>query len=179
MEKEKLQQLLDDGKSIREIAKIYNKGYSTVRHWMKKYDLKSKNEQFHKIYFTEEDLEIKRLRHNKKTTEVNRRRAFKRKAELIEEMFDGGCVCCGYNRCITALEFHHLNPKNKSFGLDVAKIGQINYDSFKEEAEKCVILCSNCHREVHQELIDLKMVVEKLKIKSKHHLDFLNESLPM
>ena len=71
-------------------------------------------------------------------------------------MFGGGCVCCGYNRCISALEFHHLNPKNKSFGLDVTKIGQINYDSFKKEAEKCVILCSNCHRKVHAGIINLE-----------------------
>lgn len=59
----------------------------------------------------------------------------------------GKCEKCGYNKCIAALEFHHIDPTKKEFGL-----GQGNIYSFtrmKKELDKCQLLCSNCHREIH------------------------------
>lgn len=62
------------------------------------------------------------------------------------------CSICGYNRCIAALEFHHMDPESKKFN-----IGNITRRPFTpenviellEEIDKCVILCANCHREFH------------------------------
>jgi hypothetical protein len=75
----------------------------------------------------------------------------KKKKILIDEM-GGGCFNCGYNRCIRALEFHHIDPTQKSFGF-----GQINLASsltkLRKEAKKCVLLCANCHREAEDGLI--------------------------
>lgn len=61
----------------------------------------------------------------------------------------GKCERCGYNRCIKALEFHHLDPTQKDF--------TISNDHFKlkdaiEESKKCILICANCHRELHDNL---------------------------
>lgn len=73
----------------------------------------------------------------------------KRKQDLIN--YKGGkCKKCGYNRCIEALEFHHRNPKEKKYALSSTKSGRIfTFEQDKIEADKCDLLCSNCHREVH------------------------------
>lgn len=60
----------------------------------------------------------------------------------------GGCCSkCGYNKCIDALEFHHIDSTTKKFSI--SNTGNHGIDDLKKEAEKCIILCANCHREVH------------------------------
>ena len=63
----------------------------------------------------------------------------------------GKCVCCGYNRCITALEFHHLNPEEKDFTL--GQNANLGWDKICAELPKCVLVCANCHREIHNGLL--------------------------
>jgi predicted HNH restriction endonuclease len=62
----------------------------------------------------------------------------------------GRCVLCGYKKCPGALEFHHLDPKTKDKNLKTGNIR--SWDRIKKELEKCILLCSNCHRELHEEL---------------------------
>ncbi len=66
------------------------------------------------------------------------------------KLLGGKCSICGYNKCIDALEFHHKNPNEKEF-----KIGSGNTMSWKEyknEVSKCMLVCSNCHKEIHSKL---------------------------
>jgi 5-methylcytosine-specific restriction endonuclease McrA len=63
------------------------------------------------------------------------------------------CQVCGYSKYTGALEFHHLDPKEKDFAISSSKVGK--WDKIKAELDKCVLLCSNCHREVHANLIQL------------------------
>lgn len=58
-----------------------------------------------------------------------------------------GCAKCGYNKCIDALEFHHVNPQDKLF--TVSSTSNHSIEDLTKEAEKCIILCANCHREIH------------------------------
>jgi 5-methylcytosine-specific restriction endonuclease McrA len=59
-----------------------------------------------------------------------------------------GCRVCSYKRSLKALHFHHLDPKTKLFGIgQFSKANSL--DQLKEEIAKCVLLCSNCHTEVH------------------------------
>ena len=60
----------------------------------------------------------------------------------------GKCEKCGYDKCIAALNFHHLDPSKKEFGL--AQNGIVHtWEEFWAEAQKCVLLCANCHAEEH------------------------------
>lgn len=64
----------------------------------------------------------------------------------------GRCCLCGYNRCIDALEFHHVDEKKKRFGLSQNGLTR-SWKKTRIELEKCILLCSNCHRELHAGLI--------------------------
>jgi 5-methylcytosine-specific restriction endonuclease McrA len=61
----------------------------------------------------------------------------------------GKCENCGYDKYLGALEFHHMNPKEKDFNLSQLK--SYKFDQvIKNELDKCILLCANCHREIHQ-----------------------------
>lgn len=75
-------------------------------------------------------------------------RAWSRKLELIQ-MMGGKCSRCGYDRNIAALEFHHTDPSKKLFQLDARHLSNSSIERIKEESEKCILLCSNCHKEIH------------------------------
>ncbi len=67
----------------------------------------------------------------------------------------GKCSICGYNKYVGALEFHHLDPEKKDFAISGS--GKIRkWEKVKPELDKCALLCSNCHKEVHGGLIDIK-----------------------
>ena len=63
----------------------------------------------------------------------------------------GKCIICGYNKCRSALEFHHTNPKEKDFSIS-HKGETRGWDNIRKELDKCILVCSNCHREIHSEL---------------------------
>jgi predicted HNH restriction endonuclease len=71
----------------------------------------------------------------------------KRKIEAVEYM-GGKCKECGYNKYLGALEFHHLDPSTKEANWN--KIRLWEWSKIKNELDKCVLLCANCHREAHQ-----------------------------
>jgi hypothetical protein len=68
------------------------------------------------------------------------------KALLVEEA-GGHCCICGYGACVAALQFHHLDPATKRFGLSNRGLGRALAE-LRAEAAKCVLLCANCHAEV-------------------------------
>lgn len=72
----------------------------------------------------------------------------------------GKCQFCGYDRCIGALEFHHLDPKGKDFGLGQNGLTR-SWERTKNELDKCVLVCSNCHKEIHAGLLQPSQVIEK------------------
>lgn len=73
----------------------------------------------------------------------------RRKIRLMAIDYKGGkCELCGYDRCLDALEFHHLDEKNKKFGLSQAGLTR-SWEKSKQELDKCIMVCANCHRELH------------------------------
>ena len=68
---------------------------------------------------------------------------------LLKKKKGGKCSRCGYDKCLKALEFHHIDPSKKDF--------TISNDHFRlkdaiEESKKCILLCSNCHKEFHDNM---------------------------
>lgn len=70
------------------------------------------------------------------------------KRELLSGLKINGCAICGYNKCSAALEFHHV-INNKKFPLKLGVIHSRTIKSIFNEVNKCVLLCANCHRELH------------------------------
>lgn len=71
------------------------------------------------------------------------------KREFIE-LKGGKCEVCGYDKSLRALTFHHRDPQQKSFPLDVRHLGNRRYSLCFEEFQKCDLLCFNCHMELHE-----------------------------
>lgn len=75
------------------------------------------------------------------------------KRDLVD-LLGGKCSSCGYSKCIEALDFHHLDPSQKD-GIISQMIWKSGYSSglanVIEEAKKCVLLCKNCHTDLHHE----------------------------
>jgi hypothetical protein len=59
--------------------------------------------------------------------------------------FGGRCVKCGYGKNYAALDFHHRDPTSKTNAVGLLLLG--SFEKAKKEAEKCDLLCANCHRE--------------------------------
>ena len=68
--------------------------------------------------------------------------------DMAIEYKGGKCEKCGYNKCNGALEFHHLNPEEKDFSISTSGTTK-SFERIKKEIDKCILVCANCHREIH------------------------------
>ena len=158
MEKELLISMLNDSKSLRQISKITGKSLGSIRHWVAKYDLVKinntncevcqnpligKQSKFCSVKCKQQTVNFKHQNYT-----AQQARGLERKRKLIE-IAGGECCDCGYKKNISALEFHHLNPAEKSFGIDLRKCSNLQWNKLVEEVKKCVLICANCHRERH------------------------------
>lgn len=80
---------------------------------------------------------------------AKRRRKLK---EMLIEYKGGKCAVCGYNAYVGALDLHHTDETTKEFGFSARGITR-SWQKTKAEADKCILLCANHHREVHGGLI--------------------------
>lgn len=72
---------------------------------------------------------------------------WQQRAKKRSVVYKGGrCVLCGYAKSMRSLNFHHLDPMKKDFAISG---GVMAWDKMKLELDKCVLLCANCHGEVH------------------------------
>ena len=86
---------------------------------------------------------------------VSRRRRLKLMAIEIK---GGKCTRCGYNRSPAAMAFHHTDPAAKE--IRVTETFNRSWDAVKKELAKCILLCANCHAEVHEELHNSRLALK-------------------
>jgi hypothetical protein len=56
----------------------------------------------------------------------------------------GRCQKCGYDKYLSAMSFHHVNPENKSHNPTVV-IRSGDHKKVERELDKCILLCMSCH----------------------------------
>ena len=89
------------------------------------------------------------------------------KQRLVDGL-GGKCVVCGYDRCNRALELHHIDPSKKELSFGDIMARPKSWEKIVKEAKKCVLLCSNCHKEVHDGMADLpKKIPEFIDVSVK------------
>lgn len=104
---------------------------------------KNKKEKRQKKKKTEkQDYKRKRELNNMAVTAYRQRQ----KLQAIEYK-KGKCILCGYKTCPSALTFHHLDPTKKE--RQISSGNTVRWETMKKELDKCVLLCMNCHAEVH------------------------------
>jgi transposase len=160
LERDVLEGLIAQDLSVREIAERVDRSVASVRHWLKRYGLatttnarRAETRLLRQAgicpthgptqHFARADGRLGCIRCRSESVVRSRQEA---KRRLIEEA-GGACALCGYARCQRALHFHHRDPSQKRFGLSNLGRG-ISLAALREEAAKCLLLCSNCHMEV-------------------------------
>jgi transposase len=177
---ERLAELVERGMTIAEIAAELRLSKGTVRHWLRRFGLKTQNSRGRRATevaragreagmltirttcathgetdFILEGRGYYRCRRCRGEAVARRRR--KMKAILIAEA-GGGCAICGYDRHPGALAFHHLDPAQKRLEIN-AKGVALSLNTLRDEARKCVLLCANCHAEVERGAVALPATV--------------------
>ena len=91
------------------------------------------------------DIDVEKYKKDKAYFHFNSSRR-KLKEKLVE--YKGGkCEICGYDKCIAALDFHHLDPNEKEYAI--CNGDYKSFEKVKKEVDKCILVCANCHREIH------------------------------
>lgn len=131
---DKAQKIYDSGMSLREVGKIVGITRQTLSKYL---NIKEK---------------ISKKENESKRDDVERVKKWKKnlRNEIVQKS-GGKCVICGYNKSIRALHFHHLDPKEKDFRIS---IGSISKELLLNEIKKCILVCSNCHCEIHDEMYE-------------------------
>jgi len=94
----------------------------------------------------------KRTYSDRKAYIVNAVRKRRKKIRVMAVAYKGGkCERCGYDRVVEVLEFHHRDPSQKDFGISERGYTR-SWERVRSELDKCVLLCANCHRELHVQL---------------------------
>lgn len=171
--REQLEPLVDAGMTIAQIAAEVGRTTTTVRVWLKRHGLRTAASQHAdaardgrtagvermimqcpshgETAFALEGRGYYRCTHCRQERVARRRRRIK---EILVEEAGGACCICGYQRYLGALQFHHVNPDQKRLGLSRAGV-TLSIATLRDEATKCVLLCSNCHAEIEGGVIEL------------------------
>ena len=124
--KEQILELRKQGKSYRQIEKILHCSRSLIS------------------YYVNPEGKQKKI-------EAQNKNRYRKRSEYKLQA-GGKCQICGYNKCLEALHFHHKTPSEKNFSISEAIWGvkkKISDKEIKKEIQKCILLCANCHYEMH------------------------------
>ena len=157
--------------TIRDMADVLQRSPTTIRHWLRRHDLETARmtrERLGKAALAAglPTAEIPCPRHGV-TRHVRRQDGFRCARCRVEHVADkrrrmkrqlvleagGRCELCGYDRCLAALQFHHLDRATKRFALSQDGVSR-SMAQARAEAAKCVLLCANCHAEVESGVAD-------------------------
>jgi hypothetical protein len=172
--REQLEPLVEDGLSTWAIAGRLGVSQATVRHWLAEHGLETIRAAIRRTG-GDTDAEVVRIcsKHGRtvftrygtgdsyRCLACRRQRVIERRRkvkEILVQEAGGGCVICGYERYLGALQFHHLDPATKAFGLGLRGIAR-SLARCREEAAKCILLCANCHAEVEAGVATLPATV--------------------
>ncbi len=165
MNKEDLITQINQGLSTWKLAEFFNTTQPNIRYWLKKFALKTvrtiNNDKGLKLCpkcniskdRTDFYLSTKSSSYCKSCIVISNKERQRKTKQLAVSYKGGSCTSCGYNKSISALEFHHIDPSTKDKDYFNTRGGLTQ--TLKTELDKCVLLCANCHREHHSLTTDI------------------------
>jgi hypothetical protein len=85
--------------------------------------------------------------------------AFRQRNKIKAIEYKGGkCIICGYCKAIRSMQFHHMDPDKKDFGIG-GNGSSFKWETVKLELDKCILVCANCHGEIHEGILDINKYV--------------------
>lgn len=166
-------ELRNQGKTLTEIKSITGYSKSTISKYIEQSNVIKPLIKKNKLQQFSEKKRIKnkiKKEKSKSQGSINGKRNLslrKRKKQFLISAAGSSCQVCGYQKCSDALSFHHKDELDKHFSISGSNLSSHCITRLVEEASKCVLLCFNCHMEVHANLLDvsnLKLDYSGLKI---------------
>jgi Homeodomain-like domain len=170
-DREVLERLAREGLSLREMAEALDRSVATVRHWLSRWRIERADGRRKPPLPPNAPLELHRTcpRHGLTRSRLDSRRSYRckrcgqervaarrrRVKRILVAEAGGRCSRCGYHRCVAALQFHHIDPGSKSFGIALGGATR-SLERARDEVRKCVLLCANCHAEIEAGLGSLE-----------------------
>ena len=114
-----------------EASLFFNCSISTIKHYGKKYF----------TYKTYNELLVSKRISTKKRRYITKQKCVDYKG--------GKCEICGYNKCLRSLDFHHIEEDKKDFQISSPNT-KYRFEDMKNELDKCILVCKNCHGEIHE-----------------------------
>ena len=161
-DREVLERLAREGATLREMGATLDRSTATVRHWLARWQIDRADRRRRPELPADapRDREMACSQHGLTRFRLDHRRAYRcllcRQEQVAERRrrvkrilvveAGGGCAACGYDRCVAALQFHHVDPSRKSFALSSNGVTR-GIEHARAEARKCILLCANCHAE--------------------------------
>lgn len=169
LSRERLAELVARDLTVREIAAAVDRSPTTVSYWLRRHGLSTserarfKRRRYPRVaglcrvhgqtsFVKRRDGTLVCLRCRADAVSAWRRRA---KETLVREA-GGRCQLCGYDRCAAVLQFHHVDPATKRFGLGGRGLAR-SIETLRAEASKCALVCPTCHAEIELGVADLPL----------------------
>ena len=154
-----LHKYINDGLTVKDICAITNRSPSAVRYWFNRYNLTPYSPTTPHRCRCGETNPAQFYGSNKQVCKhcANRRSSARVKYQKLRAISHkgGSCTRCGYDASPSALEFHHTTPSEKEYAWD--EMRKMSWHRVLEELDKCVLVCANCHREIHDEMRQLSV----------------------
>lgn len=180
LSREQLRPLVEAGMSTAQIAAEVDRSKTAVRHWLRRHGLRTHRSVGSRpreaslaarvsglsevmldcprqgtSNYVRDSRGYFRCRLCRQEAVVRRRRRVK---QILVDEAGGCCRLCGYDRSVAGLHFHHLDPRQKQFGMADGGMGR-SIARLRVEARKCILLCSNCHAEVEAGVSSISRIV--------------------
>ncbi len=173
-----LQSFVEEGLSIRQIASRLDRSPATIQHWLRTHGLQTRPARYSlrggpkppelvrecathgwSVFVRTGAAGRYRCKRCNSEAVAARRRRIK---EILVAEAGGGCVLCGFDAYVGALQFHHREPAEKAFSLSRQGVTR-SLSAARAEARKCVLLCANCHAMVEAGLLFVPAVADTLR----------------
>jgi hypothetical protein len=180
---ETIEKLLKEGYSLNKISRETGKSLGSIIYWVRKHNLRVNFKNFKQggRNVRVKDYGVPRIcprcNLNKEATDFYDSKGIKNAGTYCKQCMNehtmervrnmkqkwveykgGKCQLCGYSKCPGALEFHHLDPSKKDFNLSRYRVRAFN-EQIRQEIDKCLMVCANCHREIHAGLVDIEKFI--------------------
>jgi len=167
VDRNSLEALVSAGKSQRELAAAMRCSQSTIKHWLKKYGLRT-----HAAWGIPKEVTrptplrscrlCEKVRHFKGYLCASCRTRVRRMRNKLAaiEYLGGKCSRCSWTGLPAGFDFHHVNGDDKEF--QIGNAANISWDRLTKELDKCELLCKSCHSIAHSKHDDERLMREVL-----------------
>ena len=149
IEKQILQNLFNFGVTAAHMTQILHVDANQIHYWIRKYRISNKITRYKCSCGETEESKFQKtsIYACRKCRSILSTKLKAKNKQLIVDHLGGKCLLCGYNKCNPALAIHHRDPDTKEDNFMF--LTGMSWSKVEKQIKNCVLLCHNCHMEIH------------------------------